>query len=70
MHDVLLVQVAKRIRDLADQETRLLVRQRQIVDQAIQRLARNAFQHDIGLARKIADAETVRHMRCILPRLA
>ena len=68
MNDVLPVQIGQRGRDLSADHPRLFVRDRQLVDPAIQRLAGNALHDDVGLPVEIAGAETARHVRARQPR--
>ena len=63
MDDVLAVQVGKGVRDLDPDDPRFFIRDRQIVEPLVERLARNALQHDIGLACEIAGTETGGHVR-------
>ena len=52
MNDVLPMQFVKRHRDFPGDDPGLVVRQRQIVDPAVERLAGNDLHHDIGLAQR------------------
>ena len=68
MDDVLRVQVGQRGRDLADDDPRLFVGNRQLAQALVKRLAGNALDHDIGLPREIAGPEAGRHVRPRQPR--
>ena len=68
MNDILPVQVGERGGDLAAEHPRLFVRDRQIVDPAIERLAGNALHDDVRLPGEIAGAEAARHVRPRQPR--
>ena len=68
MDDVLPVQVGQRGGDLADDGPRLFIGDRQIGQALVERLARNALDHDIGLPREIAGPEAGRHVRPRQPR--
>src|SRR4051812_49671124 len=63
MNHVLPVQVSKRRRDLSGNRYSFFVRQREIADPAVERLARNLLDHDIGLPPKITSRETGGYVR-------
>ncbi len=68
VNDVLPVQIGQRGGDLSPDRPRLFVRNRQLVDPAIQRLAGDALHDDVGLPVEIAGAEAARHVRARQPR--
>src|SRR5579863_8084478 len=65
MDDVLPVQVGERGCDPERNLARLFIRQRQLTETAVERRARNTFDHDIGLVRKVAGRLTMRHVNAL-----
>ena len=68
VNDVLPVQVGERGSDPCHHRPRLLVSKRQIGKAFVQRLARDALDHDIGLAGEIAGRKAGWHVRSRQPR--
>lgn len=68
MNHILPVEIGKRGCDLGDELPRLVVRQRQLGQPLVERGAADALDHDIGLTREIAGAETGRDVRTREPR--
>ncbi len=68
MDHVLPVQVGQRARDPGDELPGFVIRQRQVGQPLVERGATDALDHDIGLVREIAGAETGRNVRPRKPR--
>ena len=68
MDHVLPVQVGERRGDLSGDRDSFLVRHWEVADPAVERLARNLLDHDIGLPREIASRETGGYVRSRQPR--